>query len=646
MHLLRVSCLCLLACTLGCAALRADSLDGYTRRVWQATDGLPEQTVQAFAQTTDGYLWIGTTGGLVRFDGAHFTVFNSQNTPELSENGIFCLLAARDGTLWIGTEGGGVLSYASGRFRSWFGTERQSNDFVRVLSQDPDGALWAGTDRGLLRLSGGRFVRVDGTGSIPPIAVHSIYRDRAGRLWAGGQRLICISGNSGSIYPLGPETSQNQVKSIVQTSDGTIWVGTVTGLNRMLPGQDHFRPVAGITSTVRVLHETPDGVLWIGTIGQGIFTIDRGKLTQTTAPSQLPSNTVLNFLEDNEKNFWIGTQTGMVRLTRSQVSIVALPQANDSDFETIYGDRDGSFWIGSTLLFQMKDGALTQRILPGMGSVHVRNIFRDQSGALWAGTDGTGIYRIAEGHTTRWTVKDGLSNNFIRAIVQAKDRSMWIATDGGLNHLIGEGEHLRIVSYSERDGLALSSIHSLLEDRNGDLWIGTDRGLSHMHRGAFIHDVATVSMAQTKIWAIHEDPDGGLWFGTRNNGLFRLRDGEMAHFSTADGLAGDAIYDILEDSNAHLWMSGPNGVSLLNRHELDAQADLSARHFALTFYSISEMAANMEIYGGTQPAGTITAKGDVWFPSNRGPFHILPFQRPLLPPPLLRIQTVLADGKP
>jgi ligand-binding sensor domain-containing protein/signal transduction histidine kinase len=646
MHLLRTLFVCLLAFTLGCAASRADALDGYTRHVWQAPDGLPEQTVQAFAQTPDGYLWIGTTGGLLRFDGVHFTVFDRQNTSTLHENSVFCLMVARDGTLWIGTEGGGIVSYAAGQFRSWIASEGKSNDFVRVLVQDPDGDLWAGTDNGLLRLSGDRFVRVDGTQAIPSLAVHSIFRDRAGHQWVGGSRLLRIDSGVATPYPLGAEPSQNQVKSILQTSDGTLWVGTVTGLNRMLPGQTGFQRVAGVTGTVRVLRQTPDGVLWIGTIGQGVFTLNSGKLVQTRAPTALPSNTVLNFFEDAEKNFWIGTQTGMVRLTRTQVSIVPLPQANDSDFETIYWDREGGFWIGSTLLFQMKDGALTQQVLPGMRGIHVRNVYRDLSGALWAGTDGDGIYRIAAGRTTRWSYQDGLSNPFIRAIAQDSDRSMWIATDAGLNHLVGDPAHPRIVSYQVQDGLAYPSTRCLLEDRRGDLWIGTDRGVSHMHGGTFIQDAATTAMAQMKVWAVHADSDGGLWFGTRNNGLFRLREGRIAHFTSEDGLASDAIYDILEDGDAHLWMSGPNGISMLNRHELDAQADSPVRHFALTFYPISEMAANTEIYGGTASSGSITAQGDVWFPSNRGPIHILPFHRPLLPPPPLRIQAVLANGRP
>ena len=636
--------ICLLLWAAGCSSMHADGLASYARRVWQAPDGLPEQTVQAFAQTPDGYLWIGTTGGLVRFDGAHFTVFDRQNTPALHENSIFCLMVAHDAALWIGTEGGGLARYAHGQFRSWTTHEGLSNDFVRKIVEDARGAIWTGTDNGLLRLDADRFVRVDGTLSIPALAVHGLYIDRAGRLWAGGSKLLCIENGRAREYTLPGEASQNRVKSILQTADGTIWVGTVSGLNRMLPGHTSFDRVAGVGGTVRVLLQDASGVLWIGTIGQGVFEWSAGVLTQITAPSSLPSNTILNFFEDSEKNFWIGTQTGMVRLRRSAVSIVPLPKANDSDFGTIYQDRDGSFWIGSTLLFQMKGQTITPQTLPGAGNAHVRNIYRTHSGALWVGTDGDGLYCINTGHVVHLTTRDGLSNNFIRAMVQDHDGSMWIAADEGINHVIEEGERLRIASYQMRDGLAYFSTRALLEDRGGDLWIGTDRGLSHMHHGVFVHDAATDALAETKIWAIHEDADGGIWFGTRNNGLYRYRDGKLAHYSAADGLAGNAIYQILEDKSGHLWTSGPNGISLLNRHELDAQAESFPRHFSLTFYSTTDIAANTEIYGGTQPSGCITQEGDAWFPSNLGPIHISPSLHALQPPPPLHMESLLADG--
>ncbi|MGD0479241.1 MAG: two-component regulator propeller domain-containing protein [Terracidiphilus sp.] len=633
------------------AEAETDAFAGYTRHIWQASDGLPEQTVQAFAQTRDGYLWIGTSGGLVRFDGVHFTVFDRQNTPALHESSIFCLMVSRDGALWIGTEGGGLARYAQGQFRSWTAREGLSNDFVRSLAEDATGNIWAGTDNGLLRLSsgrvgGGRFVRVDGTGDVPALAVHKIYLDRDGGLWVGGSKLIRMSGGTVTEYTMRGESSQNRVKSIVQTQDGTMWVGTVSGLNRMAQGQKSFERVGGITGTVRVLRQTTDGVLWIGTIGQGVYEYRAGRLTHITAPQSLPSNTVLNFFEDDERNFWIGTQSGMLRLTEAQVSIIPLPKANDSDFGTIYLDRDGSFWIGSTLLFRMKDGAVTPTRLPGTGGDHVRNVYRDRAGALWVGTDGDGVYRIAEGETTHLTTREGMSNNFARAMTQDRDGSMWVAADEGLNHILWESGRPRIVSYQMRDGLAYFSTRALLEDRNGDLWIGTDRGVSHLRDGVFLSDAVTAALAQTKVWAIHEDADGGLWFGTRNSGLYRYREGKLAQFTAADGLPGNAIYQILEDAAGHLWLSGPNGVALLNRHELDAQAERLPRHFALTFYSTADMAANTEIYGGTQASGCITPQGDVWFPSDVGPLHILFFSRSALPPPPLFIQGVLADGRP
>jgi ligand-binding sensor domain-containing protein/signal transduction histidine kinase len=629
----------------------AQGFDGYTRRVWQATDGLPEQTVQAFAQTPDGFLWVGTTGGLLRFDGARFTLFDRQNTPALHENNIFCLMVSKDGALWIGTEGGGLARYAKGQFRSWTARDSNprdsiSNDFVRALVQDGSGAIWAGTDNGLLRLDGERFVRMDAVPGIPALAVHAIFADNDGSLWVGGSRLMRFHGDQAREYTLRGEASQNRVKSILRTRDGTVWVGTVSGLNRMLKGRDSFERVAGIAGTVRVLRQTSDGVLWIGTIGQGAFTYRDGRLTQMTAPDQLPSNTVLNFYEDDEMNLWLGTQAGMLRLARTPLLVTPLPQANDSDFGTIYQDRDGSFWIGSTRLFRMRNGVVKAEILHGLEGVHVRNVLRDRSGALWVGTDGDGVYRLSAAPPAHYTSKDGLSNNFVRAMTQDQDGSMWIATDEGINHIVPGAGAGGIRSYQMRDGLVYFSTRALLEDRHGDLWIGTDSGLSHLHHGAFVPDAATAALAQLKIWTIHEDADGGLWFGTRNSGLFRYRDGRVAHFTTQDGLAGNAIYQILEDASGRFWMSGPNGISLLDRRELDAQADSPVRHLTLMFYSVAEISGVVDIYGGTQSSGCITAAGDVWFPSSRGPIHVLPAQRTMLPPPPVHIENILADGSP
>jgi len=283
-------------------------------------DGLPEQVVQAFAQTKDRYLWIGTTGGLLRFDGASFVLYNRENTPVFTDNNIFCLTVSRDNSLWIGSEGGGLIRYRDGVFRAFSRAEGLTNSFVRAVHEDHGGQIWVGTDNGLFRLAGDRVERVDNSGALPILAVHAIYEDSQGRLWVGGSKLVRLQANEVQEFQLEGKASENRVKSLVETEDHTLWVGTVSGLHRLLPGRGaRFERVNEIRGTVRLLRQTSDGTLWIGTIGHGLFAHYAGRFSSVAAPARLPSNTVLNVFEDFERNIWVGTQAGMLRLSNTPV---------------------------------------------------------------------------------------------------------------------------------------------------------------------------------------------------------------------------------------------------------------------------------------------------------------------------------------
>src|SRR5271155_5795006 len=184
MHFNRIMALALGFCVLcASAAALSDPPINYTSRTWQMQDGLPEETVQAFAQTKDRYLWIGTTGGLLRFDGGRLVLFDRDNTPAFTDNNVFGLTVVRDDTLWIATEGGGLIRYKDGVFRSFSAKDGLINDFVRVVYQDSSGLVWIGTDNGLFRVAGERIERVDNSDGIPSIAVHAIHEDSQGRLW-------------------------------------------------------------------------------------------------------------------------------------------------------------------------------------------------------------------------------------------------------------------------------------------------------------------------------------------------------------------------------------------------------------------------------------------------------------------------------
>jgi signal transduction histidine kinase/ligand-binding sensor domain-containing protein len=607
--------------------------EGYAARVWHSEDGLPEETVQAFAQTPDHFLWIGTSGGLLRFDGIQFVIYDRENTPALRENSVFCLMAGHDGTLWIGEEGGGLASYSGGVFRSWSRQEGLTNNYVRALREDDRHDIWVGTDDGLFRLRQGSFTRMDDRNGVPASSVHALYSGTGGRLWVGGYHFFSLS-DAGVAEFLLPGGLADNVKSILQTRDGTMWVGTVSGLERRLPGdQARFTRVETIHTTVRSLRQDLDGAVWIGTIGEGLFRYRDGVFSRLTAPASLPGNTVLASFEDSERNIWIGTQTGLLRLSRTAVRTFPLADAADADFGTVYEDRDGTLWVTGAHLFRFSgSAALAQHLPPPLDGVRVRNVFRDTSGVLWVGTDGQGVFRWGKGSPRLITN----IHPYIRAFAEDRDGGIWIGTDGGYCRWRTEG-----IDYYELH----QSVRALLIDRGGDLWVGKDLGLSRLHMGKPAEDAITERLRGIKVWAIHEDPEGGMWFGTRGSGLFRWKQGKVTAYTTARGLASNSIYEILEDGRGWFWMSGPNGISSVSRHDLDRMAQDPAWVPAVKLYGASDGLGTTQMYGGVQSAGCITSSGEIWFPSSEGPVRIGPDpEGPAGSPPMV-INRVVADGR-
>lgn len=614
----------------------------YTQRVWHVQDGLPEETVQAVAQAADGYLWIGTTGGLVRFDGSRFVTYSLSTNPGVSENSIFCLAAVKDGSLWFGTEGGGLVHLDHGDFHSYGPEQGLADSFVRSVIEDSTGRLWVGTDNGLFRMQNGRAVRVDTSQVTPSLAVHAIYEDREHRVWVGGSRLLMFSGGEAHAYPLQGAFSQNRVKSIVQTADGTVWVGTVSGLQRLRDGR--FEAVPGIHATVRTLREAADGTLWIGTIGHGLFLLSHGTLASAAGRGLLPSNTVLSLATDNAHQMWVGTQDGLVRLSRTPVGVVPLPGGSDQDFETISWDPEGTVWVASSQVYAIRQQKASLYSFKQIAGVPVRNVFRDREGGLWIGSDGSGAFRIGAdgaGSVTHYSAPETLSNNFVRGFLESRDGAMWIATDEGVTRIAGGHVH----NYRVHDGLVYFSTRALIEDREGTIWIGTDQGLSTWSASRFVQNEATRKLAREKIWSILEDRSGTIWFGTRDHGIFRYRNGALEHFTREQGLTSNSVYQLLEDRFDQLWISSPDSISSIPLAALDAAQPGDGVQLPVTTYGMPYDASGAQMYGGRQPAGCVDRDGGLWFPSSKGALHIVPEPAPRLDAPAVVLTEVTVDGR-
>ncbi|MFP5209783.1 MAG: two-component regulator propeller domain-containing protein [Acidobacteriota bacterium] len=609
-------------------------------RSWQLQNGLPEASIQAFAQTPDGYLWIGTTGGLLRFDGASFRLFNHTNTSAFGEDDVFSLLADRNGDLWIGTSGAGLIEWKNGVFRPFPTVKGQNIAYVRALVEDSSGQLWVATDGGVFWVKGYHLARVRTALGTDITNAHAVLEDRIGRIWIGGSRLFSFRNGRFREYPLPGKDNRYQVKSLATTADGTIWVGTVSGLYRLLPGADRLVLMPRVFGLVRTLRVIPSGELWAGTIGAGIFRIRGNDVTRLQAPSTL-SNTVYSIFVDTGKNLWIGTLTGIMCLSQTPVQVLALPEAAGADFGTVALDKHGSLWFASNQLMYVRGDVARPVRFPELGSVRVRNILRSRDGSLWIGTIGGGIYHISAEIEQHFTTRAGLSSNFVQALLEARDSTIWIGTNNGVSHLDSSGLH----NLRTQNGLSANDIRSLIEDRAGTIWIGSERGLALYTNGAFVYDALTLKLENERIWALYQDADDGIWIGTHGDGLFYYRDGLLSHYTIADGLPSDTIYCILGDSRNHLWVSSPSGVMLLDRSELSHHVRKAGSPISLRYYEVSERNAPVQVLGGMQSSGALTATGAAWFPTTEGLWKISPDDA--IHPKLfnLNIDSVTVDGQ-
>ncbi|HEU4386164.1 MAG TPA: two-component regulator propeller domain-containing protein, partial [Blastocatellia bacterium] len=311
---------------------------------------------------------------------------------------------------------------------------------------------------------------------------------------------------------------------------------------------------------------------------------------------------------------------------------------------TVYQDPRGDLLVTALngRLFRVLHQTLVPMQLASIeGRLPVRNAFRDSTGALWLGTDGQGVARIADARVTRYTMRQGLTNDFIRAFCEDRDGSIWIGTDGGLSRW-----HSGVFkTFDIADGLVYRSIRALLLDRSGNLWIATDGGLSRFQNGAFVVDPRLDRLRGRKIWALYEDPGGALWIGTRGSGLFLLDGSDLRQFTTAEGLPSNKIHFITEDVEGNLWMTGPSGIVSIAKRDLVSQSSSSGGPLAMRVYTTAEGLSTNQMTGGVQPAGALTSSGELWFPSTRGAVRVepaVPDRRSAWP---VLIEQLLADDQ-
>ncbi len=611
----------LLLTLLAFALIPPTSLAGVHFEQWTTDGGLPQNSINDILQTIDGYLWLTTNDGLVRFDGVTFTVFNKGNTPGLKGNRFTGLLQDKGGTLWIGTNGSDLAKYKDRTFSTY-----TSEDGLPSGSTWPDddgqGNLLVRTTAGIVRFENGRFVPYTRGGKLTSASYEAAYVDESGNIWrVDSQGLHRFSQTEERIYTLHDGLSSLNITAIYKDRDGVVWIGTKdAGLNQLKDGKfTIYGAESGLAARpiVSILHDRK-GNLWIATSGGGLNQFQNGSIIRYTTQNGLSSDQVSKVYEDHDGNIWIGTSNaGLNRVGEQTISVYSSQQGVSADnVYPIYQDQEGNIWIGTWGggLNKFSNGVFTHYTKKdGLSSDIVASLYEDRDGYLWIGTYGGGVNRYKDGHFTVYH-KDVIDANGVLAMRQDRKGDLWIGTTNGLfKYSNGEFTHLATVG-----SLTHPVIRVIYEDRDGSLWIGTQEGLVQLKDGSFSNYSEQDGLSSNQIRAIYQDTDGVLWIGTYDGGLNRLRDGKFTTYSTRDGLFDHGVFQILEDTQGNFWMSSNRGIYRVSRKELTDFAEGRTRSITSIAYNKKDGLISPECNGGTQPAGIKTRDGKLWFPTQGG----------------------------
>jgi diguanylate cyclase (GGDEF)-like protein len=546
---------------------------------WGTEQGLPSNIALDITQTPDGYLWLASYDGLVRFDGVTFRLFTEADIPGLDRAAFWRVAVDSAGALWAASERDGLVRYASGRWTIFRTRDGLKSDKVSALLADR-GVVWVGTRDGVSRVRNGRIESLPAPPGMDDFTVTGLARDPAGNLWIGTGSDGVLRYRDGRYTRLGG-VSGDQVSSLYADADGTVWVGTYEAGVARVRGGAVVRLAAdgpGAPRRVNAIGRDGEGTLWLAA-ENGLFRMEGDRAVPVPLPGGRPIAQASSLQVDREGNLWVGSrQGGLFRLRPTPVATLTRADGLRNDFvSAIQGDGGTGVWIAThggvahrtargVETFTQADGALPDDI--------VRDLLRARNGDVWVATNG-GLTRIRGGRATTFGARDGLPDGRVRVLVEGRDGTLWGGTYNGLFQLRPDG----VRSYGREQGLADTYILSVFEDRRGTVWVGTQsEGLFRMVDGRFVP--GPPQLGRQPVFRMMEDADGTLWVGSAR-GLARIRNDSVFLFTTRHGLAGNAVYQALDDGRGRLWLTGPWGVGYVARAELEAVAAGRARTLAL-----------------------------------------------------------------
>src|SRR6185369_2499222 len=608
---------------------------------WTTDNGLPQNSIFSIIQTRDGYLWMTTFDGLVRFDGVQFRVFNKGNTKGLSTNRFTALYEDKDGTLWAGTSDGGLTRYRDGVFTSATVADGVPEGPVLFFSRDLKGELLIGIGNGQFYMREGKFIRVPPEYLVPMLK--SNYLAPSGSQWtveANEARQL----NNERMTRYRIKLKDTFYAHPYEDSERNLWVSEVSAIYKLRDGQvTRYSQKEGVPSrgSLRPYCEDDEGGVWFAAEG-AIARFKDGRFTVYGNNRELAGLDITCLFKDREGTIWIGTSGGLFRLTKQFITAYSTPSGLlHHEVYPILQSRNGDIWVGSILgLSRFRNGVFHNTPLP-VPANNVQALSEDSTGRLWIGIV-DGLFRYENGKLENLSSLVGKAT--VCTILMDRNGDVWVGSERGL-FKFKEG---RVVAhYTTKEGLPLDDVRVIHEDRQGTLWIGTSGSLTRFEDGKFISYRMSESVSHSHIRCIYEDADGTFWIGTYDDGLSRFRDGRFVNYRMDQGLFDNGAFHISEDHHGQFWISCNKGIYRVSRQELNDFADGKISRVNSVAYGKRDGMLNLECNGGREPAGIVTRDGKFWFPTQGGVVVVDPEAVYVNPQaPLVLIDSITLERNP
>ena len=607
---------------------------------WTTDNGLPQVSINTILQTRDGFLWLTTYGGLVRYDGSRFEVFNTGNTDGLRTSRFTSLLEDKQGTLWIGTEGQGLTRYQNGVFTTLTKDNGLPDNSIDEISENPSGTL-------ILKVRGQLFQLADDARTSDRLCKPTgiLQRTRTGAIWyMEGLHLrkfengkVAVDFDAG--FPI--------LRSF-EDSQGRVWIAR-DGKDLLLMLQDGrlttFTKKDGYSNfRYGSASEDRQGRIWFGT-GDGLVVFNNGRLNRYSIADGLVRGGITYVYQDREGTIWAGSTGGLSRLTRRAVTTYSVADGLAAEnIYPLYEDMGGRVWIGSWLGLTVYENGKFRNVGAdyGVADALVSALFVDRDDSLWIGTWGGSVRHVVGGKTAL-VVSNGQLGVRTRAIFQDRTGNIWIGGSNGLTRY-REGA---FTTFDSSNGLSGNEVFVIKEDHLGQLWIGTESGLTKFKDGHFTALTEKDGVGGNIVRAIMEDDEGALWVGTYDHGLYRLKQGQAIHYTTNEGLFDNGVFQIVADDLGSFWMSCNLGIYRVRKSDLTDFAAGRIRKITSIPYNKRDGMLNSECNGGGQSAGLKTRTGEIWFPTQQGVAVIDPKAVPFnsnAPPTV--IESLIVDATP